>query len=64
MSPGCAWLTAAWMDWPGDTTMMAAGLAWCVVAAEAGPAAANAVVSEIPSVVAHAAVMNLRIDAP
>ena len=64
MSPGCARLTAAWMDWPGDTTIVAAGLAWCVVAAEAGPAAANAVVSEIPSVVAHAAMMNPRIQCP
>jgi hypothetical protein len=49
------------MDWPGDTTIVAAGLAWCVTAAEAGPAAANAVLSVIPSVVAHAAVTYLRI---
>jgi hypothetical protein len=53
------------MDCPGDTTIVVpAGVAWCVVAAEADPATAKAVLSEIPSVVAHAAVMNLRIDAP
>jgi hypothetical protein len=58
-------LIAAWIDCPGDTTIVVpAGVAWCVVAAEADPATANAVLSEIPSVVAHAAVMNLRIDAP
>jgi hypothetical protein len=52
------------MDWPGETTIVVPDPPWCVIAAEADPATANAVLSEIPSVVAHAAVKNLRIDAP
>jgi hypothetical protein len=50
VSPGLARLTAAWMDCPGPTTIVA----------DAEADAAPAALSATPSPAAHAAAINLR----
>ncbi len=52
VSPGLARLTAAWMDWPGQTTI--------VLDTQADAAVAMPALSPIPSTAAHAAIRNLR----
>jgi hypothetical protein len=56
VSPGLALLTAAWIDCPGRTTILADGVA--------DADAATVALRVTPSPVAHAAVMNLRTLAP
>ena len=64
MVPGWARLTAAWMEWPGGTTMTGPCELPAGAATDADAKAAENIDRLMTTVVAHTLMMNLRIKSP